>query len=52
MVVKWQSLIQFRIRISRSNGTRKTEYGSSDNWHDVAKAWPDPNRYEYTGKLK
>ena len=29
---------------------RKTEYGSSDNWHDVAKAWPDPNRYEYTGR--
>ena len=29
---------------------RKTEYGSSDNWHDVAKAWPDPDRYEYTGR--
>ena len=29
---------------------RKTEYGSSDNWHDVAKAWPDPHRYEYTGR--
>ena len=29
---------------------RETEYGSSDNWHDVAKAWPDPNRYEYSGR--
>ena len=29
---------------------KKTEYGSSDNWYDVAKAWPDPDRYEYTGR--
>ena len=25
-------------------------FGKSDNWHDVAKAWPDLERYEYTGR--
>ncbi len=29
---------------------RESDFGKSDNWHDVAKAWPDLDRYEYTGK--
>ena len=37
---------EYKIAMERRN----TEFGKSDNWHDVAKAWPDPDRYEYTGK--
>ena len=29
---------------------RESAFGKSDNWQDVAKAWPDLDRYEYTGK--
>ena len=37
---------EYKIAMERRN----TEFGRSDNWHDVAKAWPDLDRYEYTGR--
>ena len=49
--VVWQNFGSIQSQnIKKQWKRRKTEYGSSDNWHDVSKAWPDPDRYEYTGR--